>query len=177
MNCQICRVNLEDFLEDRLEGTLLEQFHSHCEECADCRTLVEDAFFGRTVSRAAFPVEEWKASPQFFSTLWQSIEIELSKPFSWLVVRGLAVRFVAGVALIIALLVAVDAIGGPKVGENQMAIDNYLEAPGAPDAFRDVLIGDVSTNRDELLKNLMVRDRQQNSMPAPQAPEKQTPNP
>jgi hypothetical protein len=177
MNCQICKASLEDFLEERLEGHLLEEFHSHCANCVDCRTLVEDASFGRTVARAAFPVEEWKASPQFFSMLWQSIETERSKPFSWIVVRDLSLRFVAGVALIIALLVAVDAIGGHKASESQMAIDNYLEAPGAPDAFRDVLIGDVSTNRDQLLKNLMVRDRQQNSTPIPQAPEKQTPNP
>ncbi|MBZ5538481.1 MAG: hypothetical protein LAO31_21260 [Acidobacteriia bacterium] len=176
MTCQTCRVSLEDFLDERLEGVLLEEFQSHCQKCADCRTLVEDASLGRTVARAAFPVEEWKASPQFFSTLWQSIEIERSKPLSWVVVRALAMRFVAGVALIIALLVAVNAIGGPRSNENQLAIDNYLEAPGAPDAFRDVLIGDVSTNRDELLKNLMVRDRQQNSMPASQTPQKPTPN-
>ncbi|MBZ5554160.1 MAG: hypothetical protein LAO21_15695 [Acidobacteriia bacterium] len=177
MNCQICRVNLEDFIEERLEGALLEEFQSHCKGCADCRALVEDASFGRTVAHAAFPAEDWSASPQFFSTLWQSIEAERSRPFSWVVVRGLALRFVAGVALIIALLVGVDALSGSRPSESQMAIENYLEAPGAPDAFRDVLIGDVSTNRDQLLDNLMVRDRQQNSMPAPHAPEKQTPNP
>ncbi|MFI5176752.1 MAG: anti-sigma factor family protein [Terriglobia bacterium] len=177
MNCQICKLNLEDFLEERLEADRLEEFQGHYEKCADCRALVEDAVFGRAVSHAAFPAEPWNASPQFYSRLWQSIETERAKPFSWVVVRDLALRFVAGVALMIALLVAADAISGPKAGENQMAIDNYMEAPGAPDAFRDVLIGDVSTNRDQLLKNLMVRDRQQNSLPPSQAPQKETPNP
>jgi hypothetical protein len=177
MNCRICELNLEDFLEKRLKGDLLEQFQAHCEKCEDCRARLEEATFGRAVSRAAFPAEPWNASPQFFSRLWQSIEIERSKPFSWVVIRHLALRFVAGVAMMIALLVAADAILGPRAGENQMAIENYMEAPGAPDAFRDVLIGDVSTNRDELLKNLMVRDRQQNVLPPSQAPQKQTTNP
>lgn len=176
MNCLICQERLEEFLEERMDEASRDAFRFHSEHCESCRAMVEDAVFGRSVVSTAFPDEEWKASPQFFSRFWLSIERERAKPFSWVAVRDLAFRFVVGAALIVVFLVALAAVRNPRPAENQLAIENYLEAPGAPDAFREVLIGDVNTNRDQLLNNLLERDRQQNSMPVHPAAPPPTPN-
>lgn len=165
MNCQTCELFLEEFLDGQLEPKTREVFEAHYQECALCHRLVEDARFAGTLTRAAFPAREWEVSPQFFSRLWHSIESEQNKPFSWVAVRNLAFRFVFGVALILALLAGIDVVNRPRLNDNQAAIEHYLEAPGAPETFRDVLVGDIATNRDELIRNLLQRDRQQSASP------------
>jgi hypothetical protein len=165
MNCPEFQEHLESFLDGQLTRTDEEGLHAHARECKQCGTHLEDARFSQTVIRTAYPAGELAASPQFFSRLWQSIEREQSEPFSWLAIRGLALRFVSGVVLLVVLLVAIDAVSGPRLNANQAAINSYLEAPGAPDSFRDILIGDVATNRDELLRDLLQRDRQQSASP------------
>ena len=165
MNCPGFQKHLESFLDGQLTRADAEAFDAHAQVCKQCRTYLEDARFAQTVTRTAFPARELAPSPQFFSRLWQSIEREQSEPFSWLAIRGLALRFVVGTVLLVVLLVGIDALSGPRLNANQAAINSYLEAPGAPDSFRDILIGDVATNRDELLRDLLQRDRQQSASP------------
>jgi hypothetical protein len=168
MNCNFCRAHLEDFLDERLDAAALEVFQFHVGHCSACRDLAYDAAWARLVTRSAFPLEAWNVSPTFFSKVWQAIEAKRASSFSWLAVPRLAVRFALGVAAVILVLVGADALSGPHLNENQVAIENYMEAPGAPDSFRDVLIGDLSTNRDQLLQNLLIRDRQPVSSPVSQ---------
>ncbi len=167
MICQHWKNLLEDALAERLEGREQEAFEAHARTCAACRGALDEARFAQLVARTAFPPSDLPASSHFFSTLWQSIERERSRTFSWMVVRDLALRFAVGVAIILALMIGINVISGPRLNDNQLAIDTYMEAPGATDAFRDVLIGEVSTNRDQLLQQLLQRDRQQSMPPAP----------
>lgn len=167
MNCKIFKERLEGFLEEELGAGEVEAFRSHGQICPQCHELLEDAKFARHVTRTAFPQDEWVASPHFFSRLWQSIENEQSQGFSWLGIRDLAIRFVMGVAMIMVILIGIEILSIPRLNENQLAIENYMEAPGAPDSFRDVIIGDLSANRDQLLQNLLQRDRQQSAPPRP----------
>lgn len=161
MNCKIFEERLEDFLEERLSSDEGEAFRAHEHACPQCNELLKDAHFAREVTQTAFPKQEWVPSPHFFSRLWQSIESEQSQGFSWLGIRDLALRFVIGVALIMTILIGIDIFSGPRSNENQLSTENYLETQGTPDSFRDVIIGDLSTNRDQLLQNLLQRDRQQ----------------
>lgn len=178
MNCSSCKDFLEDFLDERLDGDVLRDFRTHTEQCAPCRWLVEEAAFARTVARVAFPTEELNVSPHFFSEVWRVIDAERSEPFSWGAVRELALRFTVGVALMIALLVGIDVITAPRLNQNQWAIENYIDAPATSDSLGDTLIGDLNANRDQLLQNLLQRDRQQNltSTPARETPNKPTSN-
>ncbi len=170
MNCSMCKLLLDDSPVEKMDQKTLREFEDHARQCPSCGEALEDSKIAQTLLQTAFPGEEFNASPRFFSELWQTIEHERSKPFLWMAVRDLAFRFALGVAVILATLIAVDAINAPPLNENQMAIDNYLEAPGAPDSFRDVLIGDLGANRDQLLTHILQRDRQSNPPPAQEVP-------
>ena len=174
MNCRQGEHLLEDYLDGQLGAREREAFEAHAPQCARCREALEEGRLARAILRSAFPAEELHASPQFFSQLWQSIESARLQPFSWIGVRDLALRFAMGVAIMLALLIGVNVISGPRLSDNQMAINTYMEAPGASDSFRDVLIGDAGTNRDQLLQQLLQRDRQQNTPVVPPAPPKRT---
>lgn len=174
MNCRQGEHLLEDYLGGQLGGQEREAFEAHAEQCARCRESLEEGRWAQFMVRSAFPAEQLHASPQFFSQLWQSIEKARPHPLSWLEVRNLALRFVLGVAIILALLIGVSLVSGPRLNDNQLAINTYMEAPGATDSFRDILIGDAGTNRDQLLQQLLQRDRQQNSpiIPTHEPPKK-----
>ncbi|MDD5544235.1 MAG: hypothetical protein PHX83_13780 [Acidobacteriia bacterium] len=180
MNCAFCRNQLEEFLDGRLDKAATEVYQFHIDHCESCRERLDDALLSRSVTRSAVPAEACEASASFFSQVWQKIEAERAETFSWWAVRGLAVRFAVAVAAIIILLIGADALTAPRLNENQAALESYLEAPGAPEAFRDVLIGDLGTNRDQLLQNLLIRDRQMGSAkmphesPAPVSTQKKT---
>jgi anti-sigma factor RsiW len=176
MNCHVCEERLEDFLDHRLEDHALEAFLDHSENCPRCHERAEDASFSRLVAQTAFPSETLAASPQFYSRLWQAIESENARPFSWVTVRDLALRFALAGFAIMVLLIGIDVVTAPRLDQNQAAIETYLQAPGAPDSFRDVMIGDLGANRDQLLNSLLQRERPQNSTaPTHEATERQAP--
>ena len=160
MDCKAFDKKLEEFLKQRLDRQSMEEMQIHVQACRHCCEQLEDAQFAQAVVSVAVPHEEWVVSPQFFSHFWQALEENRSKEFSWAAVRDLSLRFVMGVILIMALLIGIAVFSGPRATENQVAIENYLEAPGATDSFRQVLVGDLHTNRDQLLDNLLQRDLQ-----------------
>lgn len=161
MNCRLFEDRLEEFLEARSSDMERKAFLQHEQLCPRCHEQLEDARFAREVTRTAFPQEEWTVPPYFFSHLWQAIDADRVDGFSWSGLRDLALRFSAGVALIMTILIGVNIFSSSRSSETQAAIENYLDAPGASDSLRDILIGDLKVNRDELLQNLLQRDRVQ----------------